>query len=184
MGRITMVSYINLVLLPPTHTSPLVWGGGGKFAPHDPELSSWIPMRPWPAEVGLILVKEALYKMGVPVAYMQLDDWWCVRHVFHTMVVFTWTNNFSVGIKGPSTSEMSSLFEIGTHPIHRGCSRMAFRHSQTSSVCRCNCTLPFGQTIFKRSIGRPSPSRSKAQSSLFPTTRMPFSQIFSIWASQ
>lgn len=25
---------------------------------------------------GLILVKEALYDMGVPVAYMQLDDWW------------------------------------------------------------------------------------------------------------
>jgi hypothetical protein len=29
-----------------------------------------------PAEKGLILVKEALYAMGVPVAYMQLDDWW------------------------------------------------------------------------------------------------------------
>ena len=28
------------------------------------------------AEVGLVLVKEALYAMGVPVAYMQLDDWW------------------------------------------------------------------------------------------------------------
>ena len=38
--------------------------------------SPWIPKRPWPAEVGLIKVKEALYKMGVPVAYMQLDDWW------------------------------------------------------------------------------------------------------------
>eukprot|EP00931_Biecheleriopsis_adriatica_P045516 TRINITY_DN26070_c0_g1_i1.p1 TRINITY_DN26070_c0_g1~~TRINITY_DN26070_c0_g1_i1.p1 ORF type:complete len:794 (-),score=129.52 TRINITY_DN26070_c0_g1_i1:49-2430(-) len=35
-----------------------------------------IPARPWPAEEGLVLVKEALYKMGVPVAYMQLDDWW------------------------------------------------------------------------------------------------------------
>jgi hypothetical protein len=23
-----------------------------------------------------VLVKEALYAMGVPVAYMQLDDWW------------------------------------------------------------------------------------------------------------
>jgi hypothetical protein len=53
-----------------------VWGGGGKYPPHDPELSSWIPERPWPAEVGLIKVKEALYEMGVPVAYMQLDDWW------------------------------------------------------------------------------------------------------------
>ena len=53
-----------------------VWGGGGKYPPHDPELSPWIPMRPWPAEVGLVKVKEALYEMGVPVAYMQLDDWW------------------------------------------------------------------------------------------------------------
>ena len=26
--------------------------------------------------MGLIKVKEALYEMGVPVAYMQLDDWW------------------------------------------------------------------------------------------------------------
>ena len=55
-----------------------VWGGGGKYPPHDPELSPWIPMRPWPAEVGLIKVKEALYTMGVPVAYMQvgpLAEW-------------------------------------------------------------------------------------------------------------
>ena len=53
-----------------------MWGGGGTYPPHDPELSPWIPKRPWPAEVGLVLVKEALYEMGVPVAYMQLDDWW------------------------------------------------------------------------------------------------------------
>lgn len=51
-----------------------VWGGAKEL--HDPELSAWIPPRPWPAEKGLILVKEALYGMGVPVAYMQLDDWW------------------------------------------------------------------------------------------------------------
>lgn len=31
--------------------------------------------RPWPAEEGLVLVKEALWDRGVPVAYMQLDDW-------------------------------------------------------------------------------------------------------------
>ena len=49
-----------------------VWGGGGKYG-GDPELSPWIPKRQWPAETGLVLVKEALYKMGVPVAYMQLD---------------------------------------------------------------------------------------------------------------
>lgn len=49
-----------------------VWGGGGKYG-GDPELSPWIPKREWAAETGLVLVKEALYKMGVPVAYMQLD---------------------------------------------------------------------------------------------------------------
>ncbi len=49
-----------------------VWGGGGKYPPHDPELSGWIPMRPWPAEVGLVKVKEALVQAGVPIAYMQV----------------------------------------------------------------------------------------------------------------
>ena len=34
-------------------------------------VSAGIPERPWPAEVGLIKVKEALYEMGVPVAYMR-----------------------------------------------------------------------------------------------------------------
>eukprot|EP00756_Hemistasia_phaeocysticola_P044960 Hpha_TRINITY_DN18735_c0_g1::TRINITY_DN18735_c0_g1_i1::g.47372::m.47372 len=51
-----------------------VWGGGKELK--DPQLSTWIPPRPWAAEKGLVLVKEALYAMGVPVAYMQLDDWW------------------------------------------------------------------------------------------------------------
>jgi len=51
-----------------------VWGGAKELK--DPQLSPWIGERPWPAEQGLLLVKEALYKMGVPVAYMQLDDWW------------------------------------------------------------------------------------------------------------
>lgn len=32
--------------------------------------------RPWPAEEGLVLVKEDLYERGVPVAYFQLDDYW------------------------------------------------------------------------------------------------------------
>jgi hypothetical protein len=32
--------------------------------------------RPWAAEDGLVLVKEDLWQRGVPVAYMQLDDWW------------------------------------------------------------------------------------------------------------
>ena len=49
-----------------------VWGGGKERG--DPQLSSWIPARPWPAEEGLVRVKEALYAQGVPVAYMQLDD--------------------------------------------------------------------------------------------------------------
>ena len=31
--------------------------------------------RPWAAEKGLVLVKEDLWSRGVPVAYMQLDDW-------------------------------------------------------------------------------------------------------------
>merc|ERR1719181_623767 len=33
-----------------------VWGGGKERK--DPELSRWIPPRPWPAEEGLVLVKE------------------------------------------------------------------------------------------------------------------------------
>ena len=32
--------------------------------------------RPWAAEQGLVLVKEDLWAKGVPIAYMQLDDWW------------------------------------------------------------------------------------------------------------
>jgi hypothetical protein len=51
-----------------------VWGGAKEL--HDPELSPWIPPRPWAAEAGLVLVKEKLFELGVPVAYMQLDDWW------------------------------------------------------------------------------------------------------------
>ena len=35
-----------------------------------------IPPRPWPAEAGLVEVKRALHSCGVPIAYMQLDDWW------------------------------------------------------------------------------------------------------------
>ena len=35
-----------------------------------------IPARPWAAEDGLLLIKEDLYAKGVPIAYMQLDDWW------------------------------------------------------------------------------------------------------------
>jgi hypothetical protein len=43
-----------------------------------------IPPRPWAAEVGLQLVKEDLYAKGVPVAYMQLDDW-CVQRARHAV---------------------------------------------------------------------------------------------------
>ena len=45
-----------------------VWGGGGQHPPHDKQLNPWIPMRPWPAEEGLVLVKDALYEMGLPAA--------------------------------------------------------------------------------------------------------------------
>jgi len=38
--------------------------------------SHWIPLRPWPAQEGLLLVKQSLIEAGVPIAYMQLDDWW------------------------------------------------------------------------------------------------------------
>ena len=77
-----------------------VWGGGGKFAPHDPQLSPWIPERPWPAEVGLIKVKEALYDMGVPVAYMQLDDWWYQGKFFfgNVKAVTDWHASNSSGL--------------------------------------------------------------------------------------
>ena len=77
-----------------------VWGGGGKYPPHDPELSPWIPLREWPAEVGLIKVKEALYKMGVPVAYMQLDDWWYQGKFFfgNVKAVTDWHASNSSGL--------------------------------------------------------------------------------------
>jgi hypothetical protein len=77
-----------------------VWGGGGKYPPHDPELSPWIPKRPWPAEVGLIKVKEALYEMGVPVAYMQLDDWWYQGEFFfgNVKAVSDWHASNSSGL--------------------------------------------------------------------------------------
>ena len=45
-----------------------VWGGVGQHPPHDKQLNPWIPMRPWPAEEGLVLVKDALYEMGLPAA--------------------------------------------------------------------------------------------------------------------
>jgi hypothetical protein len=35
-----------------------------------------MPPRPWPAEVGMQLVTTTLAAAGVPVAYLQLDDWW------------------------------------------------------------------------------------------------------------
>lgn len=35
-----------------------------------------IPARPWPAEVGMQLVIANLTASGVPVSYLQLDDWW------------------------------------------------------------------------------------------------------------
>ncbi len=35
-----------------------------------------IPARPWPAEEGLLLVAQDLISAGVPIAFMQLDDWW------------------------------------------------------------------------------------------------------------
>lgn len=77
-----------------------VWGGGGTYPPHDPELSPWIPKRPWPAEVGLIKVKEALYEMGVPVAYMQLDDWWYQGKFFfgNVKAVTDWHASNSSGL--------------------------------------------------------------------------------------
>ena len=47
-----------------------VWGGGKETG--DPQLSKWIGPRPWPAEEGLLLVRDQLVRNGVPVAYMQL----------------------------------------------------------------------------------------------------------------
>jgi hypothetical protein len=35
-----------------------------------------IAPRPWPAEIGLKLVIDALYEQGVQPRYLQLDDWW------------------------------------------------------------------------------------------------------------
>ena len=35
-----------------------------------------ISARPFPAETLLVRVKDDLYARGVPIAYMQLDDWW------------------------------------------------------------------------------------------------------------
>eukprot|EP00750_Incisomonas_marina_P023958 INCI5072.2.p1 GENE.INCI5072.2~~INCI5072.2.p1 ORF type:complete len:814 (-),score=111.60 INCI5072.2:2037-4478(-) len=75
-----------------------VWGGGKEY--NDPELSSWIPPRPWPAEEGLVLVKAALYNVGVPVAYMQLDDWWYQGKFFfgNVKAVTDWHASDSIGL--------------------------------------------------------------------------------------
>ena len=39
--------------------------------------------REWPAEVGLVKVKEALHAKGVPIAYTQLDDWWYQGYAYN-----------------------------------------------------------------------------------------------------
>lgn len=72
-----------------------------------------IPARPWSAEVGLQLVKEDLYAKGIPVAYMQLDDWYASRARFlfyvraprlHTTSRHSRTP--AGGTRGPSSSVM------------------------------------------------------------------------------
>ena len=42
--------------------------------------------RRWPAEVGLVKVKEALYTKGVPISYVQLDDWWYNGYAYNVRI--------------------------------------------------------------------------------------------------
>lgn len=48
--------------------------------------------RPWPAEVGLVKVKEDLLSRGVPIAYVQMDDWWYIGRFYfgNVKVVEDW----------------------------------------------------------------------------------------------
>ena len=75
-----------------------VWGGNVNGS--DPELSSWIPRRPWPAEEGLLLVEQALREQGVPIGYMQLDDWWYSGRFFfgNVKAVSDWHASNSSGL--------------------------------------------------------------------------------------
>ena len=98
-----------------------MWGGGKEY--NDPQLSKWIPPRPWAAEVGLVLVKEALYKMGVPVAYMQLDDWWYQGPFYFGNVksVVDWHASSSKGLFPNGTRrEPFNYTPMGVNPISSG----------------------------------------------------------------
>lgn len=75
-----------------------VWGGNVNGS--DPQLSGWIPRRPWPAEEGLLLVAQTLRKQGVPIGYMQLDDWWYSGRFFfgNVKAVADWHASNSSGL--------------------------------------------------------------------------------------
>lgn len=71
-------------------------------------------MRPWPAEVGLVKVKEALYKAGVPVAYMQLDDWWYQGKFFfgNVKAVTDWHASNSTGLFPSGLPAFASALDL------------------------------------------------------------------------
>ena len=52
----------------------------GIFTDNGAYYGDWPPTqtsnRPWAAEEGLLVAKQTLAAAGVPIAYMQLDDWW------------------------------------------------------------------------------------------------------------
>jgi len=52
-----------------------------------------MPPRPWPAEVGMQLVVSTLHAAGVPVSYLQLDDWWYQGRFYfgNVRAVANWT---------------------------------------------------------------------------------------------
>jgi hypothetical protein len=70
-----MIAQLHSPIHPSTPSTPFAQDDGAYYYVWE---SFNIPARPWPAEEGLVLVKEDLYLKGVPVAYMQLDDWWYV----------------------------------------------------------------------------------------------------------
>lgn len=131
-----------------------------------------IPARPWPAEVGLLLVKEQLYKMGVPVAYMQVrtqTTTQCPHYTISlmtggTMDLFTSVSQVSVcssnkyfrQCQGKFRKQAPAKHSLEFRPWSTGmlatlhvCFPLDCLRSQTSSTFHCNSIRHFGATSTK-----------------------------------
>jgi hypothetical protein len=120
-----------------------------------------IPARPWPAEVGMRLVKEKLYEQGVPVAYMQLDDWWCAslltRSLPPNLRLFANSPHppsnvllSSPGTLASSILAMSRASPLGTRATPRASSRAGCPPLPMRWACNISCTSLSSATISSR----------------------------------